>query len=90
VRPVVVSNAAGTVCWDRHICASAGFNGPAGNDMIPVKELDGSRDILARERTPGALIQRNGQGRTWFSVNGHAGDAFKDNEGFFEFDVHVQ
>ena len=35
----------------------------------------------------GALIMSTHDGRTWFSVNGHS---FKNNEGFFEFDVDVK
>ena len=29
-------------------------------------------------------------GRTWFSVNGRSGIAFKDNEGFYEFDLEIK
>jgi hypothetical protein len=37
----------------------------------------------------GALIMTNRDGRTWFSVNGQKGD-FKNNEGFYEFDVSIR
>ncbi len=35
------------------------------------------------------LIMENHDGRTWFSVNGHGG-SFKENQGFYEFDVEVK
>jgi hypothetical protein len=35
------------------------------------------------------LVTENHGGRTWFSVNGHGGN-FKQNEGFYEFDVELK
>ena len=29
-------------------------------------------------------------GHTWFSVNGRSGATFKDNEGFYEFDLKIK
>jgi hypothetical protein len=37
----------------------------------------------------GRLISRTSDGRTWFSVDDRTGN-FRDNEGYFEFDVRVQ
>jgi hypothetical protein len=37
----------------------------------------------------GALITRTKDGRTWFSIDDRTGN-FRDNEGFFEFDVRIQ
>lgn len=37
----------------------------------------------------GALIHRTSDGRTWFSVDDRTGN-FRDNEGYFEFDVRLQ
>ena len=37
----------------------------------------------------GALIQRTNNGHTEFSVDDRTGN-FKDNEGFFEFDVRIK
>lgn len=37
----------------------------------------------------GALIARTKDGRTWFSIDDRTG-AFRDNEGFFEFDVRLR
>ncbi len=43
------------------------------------------------ERAPaGALIARTEERATWFSVNGRTGHDFKDNEGFYEFDVELK
>jgi hypothetical protein len=38
---------------------------------------------------PGALLQRTRDGRTYFSISDQPG-AFRDNEGYFEFDVEVR
>jgi hypothetical protein len=47
-------------------------------------------EFLAPHERPGALVTRNSNGRTWFSVNDHSGPAFQNHDGFFEFDVSVQ
>jgi hypothetical protein len=30
------------------------------------------------------------EGHTWFSVNGRSDGGFKDNEGFYEFDLEIK
>jgi hypothetical protein len=30
------------------------------------------------------------EGHTWFSLNGHSGTGFKENEGFYEFDLEIK
>jgi hypothetical protein len=46
--------------------------------------------FLADEAPAGALIMKTHDGRTWFSVNGRRGTAFKDNEGFYQFDSEIK
>ena len=41
------------------------------------------------ESGAGGLIQRNRGGRTWFSADDRT-KAFRDNEGYFEFDARVR
>jgi hypothetical protein len=45
--------------------------------------------FLAEEAAAGALIMSTREGRTRFSVNGRGG-GFKDNEGYYEFDLEIQ
>jgi len=84
VRPVVVTNAKGIVCWDPKAPGSQGCSGPSGNG-----EAAGA-GFLATDSPAGALIKKTQGGRTWFSVNGHNGGAFKGNEGFYEFDLEIK
>ena len=46
--------------------------------------------FLAEDDPAGALIMRTHNGHTWFSVNGRNGATFKDNEGFYEFDLKIK
>ena len=46
--------------------------------------------FLAEGDPAGALIMRTRNGHTWFSVNGRSGATFKDNEGFYEFDLKIK
>lgn len=87
--PVRVRNTTGVVCWDPRLRDTSGCNGPSGNGTIPGPEADGSPGFLAPDEPAGALIIRTRDGRAWFSVNDRTGTAFRDNEGFFEFDVQV-
>jgi hypothetical protein len=82
-RPVVVTNAKGIVCWDLKLPASQGCGGPSGNGGTAGTEF------LAKDNPAGALIMRTQEGRTWFSVNGRSA-VFKDNEGFYEFDLEIR
>lgn len=72
-RPVDIQNVHGIVCWNLQALGAQGCNGSAGN----------------QSGTGGALISRNKDGRTWFSVDDRTGD-FRDNEGFFEFDARLR
>ena len=83
-RPVVVTNAKGIVCWDLQAPSSQGCAGPSG------KTGAAGAGFLAEDKPAGALIMTNRDGRTWFSVNGRGGMAFKDNEGFYEFDLEIK
>jgi hypothetical protein len=87
--PVRVYNIKGTVCWDPRLRNSTGCNGHAGNGVIPGADPEGGPGFVDPQKPAGALVGRNLNGSTSFSVNDRTGDAFKDNEGFFEFDVTV-
>jgi hypothetical protein len=87
--PVHVYNIKGTVCWDPRLRNSGGCNGHAGNGIIPGPDPEGGPGFVAPQHPAGALIGRNLNGSTYFTVNDRPGDSFKDNEGFFEFDVTV-
>ncbi len=78
---VTVENVRGTVCWDLKTRGSEGCNGPEGNPAIESRE-----GFLNAEKVAGSLIVKSRGGRIFFSVNDRAG-AFRDNEGYFEFDV---
>ena len=82
-RPVAVTNAKGFVCWDLKASASRGCGGPSGDGGLA------GAGFLAEDSPAGALIMRTRDGRTTFSVNGR-GIAFKDNEGFYEFDAEIK
>ena len=38
----------------------------------------------------GPLLMRTHEGRVWFSVNGRSGVEFKNNQGFYEFDLEIK
>lgn len=81
---IMVTNAHGTVCWDLKDRSSNGCTGPSG------REGRAGTGFLDKEAPAGGLISRTSGGYTWFSVNGRTEAAFKDNEGFYEFDVRIQ
>ena len=83
-RPVSVTNAKGIVCWDLRARGSQGCGGPSGTGG------PAGAGFPAEGEPAGALITRNHDGRTWFSVNGRSGAGFEGNEGFYEFDVEVR
>ncbi len=83
-KTVVVTNAHGIVCWDLQARASEGCSGPSGNAT-----LVGAR-FLAADARAGALVMRTQAGHIWFSVNGLSGAEFKDNQGFYEFDLEIR
>jgi hypothetical protein len=83
-KTVAITNAHGIVCWDLKARASEGCSGPSGN-ATPV----GAR-LLAADAPAGALIMRSRDGRVWFSVNGLSGVEFKNNQGFYEFDLEIK
>ncbi len=83
-RRVVVTNAKGIVCWDLKARGSEGCGGPHGNGAAA------GVGFLVEDAPAGALIMTTRDGRTWFSVNGRRGIAFKDNEGFYEFDLEIK
>ena len=81
---LVVTNAHGIVCWDLKDRGSSGCTGPSG------KEGHAGTGFLDEGAPAGSLISRTGEGSTWFSANGRTGDEFKNNEGFYEFDVEFK
>jgi hypothetical protein len=81
---VVVTNARGIACWDLKGRGTAGCSGPSGN------ATPAGAGFLSADAAAGALIMKTREGNTWFSVNGHSGAGFKDNEGFYEFDLEVK
>jgi hypothetical protein len=87
--PVRVYNVKGVVCWDPRLRNSTGCNGPAGNGVIPGPDPEGGPGFVAPQKAAGALVVRNLNGSTYFTVNDRTGADFKDNEGYFEFDVTV-
>ena len=87
--PVRVFDVSGTVCWDPRLRSASGCNGPAGNGIVPGMDAEGGAEFVASQRPAGSLLVRTLNGRTWFTVNDRMGEGFKDNEGYFEFDVAV-
>jgi hypothetical protein len=87
--PVHVYNIKGYVCWDPRLRASTGCNGAAGNGVIPGPDPEGGAAFVDPQKPAGAFLVRNFGGRTEFTVNDRTGADFKDNEGYFEFDVTV-
>ena len=83
-RAAVVTNTHGIVCWDFNARGSEGCSGPSGNGTTA------GAGFLAEDAPAGALVMRARDDRTWFSVNGRTGVAFKDNEGFYEFDLEFK
>jgi hypothetical protein len=68
------------VCWDIQGLDPRGCSGPSGGG--PAGE-----GFLAPGAAAGALVNRNRDGRTWFSVNDRNGKNFADNQGYFEFEI---
>jgi len=89
MEPVRAINVKGLVCWDRRLPERLGCNGPAGNGVVPGDEVEGGAGFVAPQRPAGALVGRSINGRAYFTVNDRTGDGFKNNEGYFEFDVVV-
>jgi hypothetical protein len=83
-RAVNIDNVRGTVCWELKERGAAGCNGPDGNETSQTR-----KGYLDPAKPPGSLIMKTSRGQTLFSVNDHAG-AFRDNEGYFEFDVEIK
>ena len=84
-RAVVVSNAHGIVCWNFKAQGSEGCSGPSGSGAPAA-----GPGFLFADAPAGSLIMRTAGGHTWFSVNGRTGAAFKQNEGFYEFDLEIK
>lgn len=78
-----VTNAHGIVCWDINAQGPGGCSGPAGNGTAA------GPGFLATDSPAGALIMKTHDDQTRLSVNGRTGD-FKNNEGFYEFDVEIK
>jgi hypothetical protein len=83
-RTVMVTNAHGIICWDVTTGSSNGCSGPSGTGA------PAGAGFLAADAPAGALIMRTREGNTWFSVNGRSGRGFKNNEGFYEFDLEIK
>jgi hypothetical protein len=74
-----VHAAQGTVCLSSDMCV-----GPQGHGSAA------GPGFLAQDKPVGALIFKVINGRTYFSVNHRKGAAFRDHEGYFEFDVSTR
>jgi hypothetical protein len=83
-RTVVVTNAHGVVCWDSKARGSDGCSGPSGKGTAV------GAGFVAADAPAGALIMKTREEHTWLSVNGRSGVSFKDNEGFYEFDLEIK
>jgi hypothetical protein len=83
-RQVVVTNARGIACWDVPARGASGCSGPSGNTQ------SAGLGFLAADTAAGTLIMKTRDGHTWLSVNGRSGAPFKDNEGFYEFDLEIK
>jgi hypothetical protein len=81
---VVVTDARGIACWDVKARGARGCSGPSGSTQAA------GQGFLAADTSAGALIMKTREGLTWFSLNGRSGSSFKDNEGFYEFDVEIK
>jgi hypothetical protein len=67
-----------------------GCNDPGGSSVVPNGNFDRPRDFLMPDKPAGAPVMKSENGRTWFSVNDRSGNAFGDNEGYFEIDVELE
>jgi len=83
-RTIVITNAHGIVCWDRRAKGPGGCSGPSGIGA-PV-----GPGFTAADAPAGTLLVRSREGRVWFSVNGLLGLDFKNNQGFYEFDLDIK
>ena len=79
----MVTNQHGIICWDLQ-AGEAGCSGPSGISTAACKYF------VDPKAPAGALIQRQREGRTEFSVNHRANASVKDNEGLYEFDVELK
>jgi hypothetical protein len=83
---MTIHGATGTVCLDSESRSTSSCNGPAGLG-------NGARagaGYLAPDVAVGALIGATVNGQTYFSVNDRSGAAFRNHQGYFEFDVTVK
>jgi hypothetical protein len=87
--PARVFNVTGTVCWDPRLRGPSGCNGPEGNGIAPGLDPEGGSEFVAPQKPAGSLVVRSLNGKLWFTVNDRMGAGFKNNEGFFEFDVSL-
>lgn len=84
---VKVTNVTGIVCWEPLLRSGVGCNGPEGNGIVPGKDVEGGAEFVAPQKPVGSLLARQLNGSVWFTINDRMGEGFKDNQGFFEFDV---
>lgn len=82
-KTAVVTNSHGIICWDLQ-AGQAGCSGPSGIST------DAGKYFVDPKAPAGALIQREREGRTEFSVNHRVNATVKDNEGLYEFDVELK
>jgi hypothetical protein len=80
--PVEILSPAGIVCRDEQDANSCAPPSGSGTGSA-------GPGFLVPDAKPGALVVRNTNGVTEFSVNDRQGNAFADNQGFFEFRVRV-
>ncbi len=82
-KTVEITNAHGIISWDLQ-AGEAGCSGPSGISTSAGKDFEDPTSPA------GALIHRNREGRTEFSVNHRAKADPKENEGRYEFDVELK
>ncbi len=80
---VTVSGATGIVCLDFRLQGPASCSGPQGSGAAS------GEGFLVPEKPAGALVSKRADDRTYFSVNGRRGAAFRHQDGYFEFDVAI-
>ena len=89
-RKVLLNNAHGIVCSNLDANGGQQCSGPDGITESQNSGLSKPDEtLLAPDRPPGALILKNLDGRTWFSVNTKR-SAANGGEGFFEFYVSLK
>ncbi len=87
-KPVTVSGARGTICFDIDEKGSVECSGPEGIEGLQLAAKERAT-LLSAKHPPGALIVESKDGHTRFSVNVPQGRGLKRAQGMFEFEVRL-